>query len=167
MAGLDHTQPGEGILIQMLTPEVGEIAATSPAHALEQATMRACTNLPAPTSSFIGRAQEVAEVKRLLAGTRLVTLTGAGGCGKTRLAVEVAAANIDKYRDGVWLVELAALAEPDLVPQALAAVLGIREQSDEPLSTTLGRILYDKQILLVIDNCEHLIAAAARLVYLL
>src|SRR6185437_12873063 len=104
------------------------------------------------------------EVKRLLQTERLVTLTGAGGCGKTRLALQVAADLVEAYPDGVWLVELAPLADPDLIPGVVAAALAAREVPGEPILTTLFAALLSRQILLVLDNCEHLIDACARLV---
>ena len=121
-------------------------------------------NLPNAPSSFVGREQELAEVKRALAMTGLLTLTGTGGCGKTRLALEVARDLVGVYPDGVWLVELAPLSDAALVPQAVASVLGVREQSGRSMTQTLSNHLKAKQILLVLDNCEHLIEACARLV---
>jgi predicted ATPase/DNA-binding SARP family transcriptional activator/DNA-binding CsgD family transcriptional regulator len=121
-------------------------------------------NLPAPRSSFVGREQEMLEVKRELAMTRLLTLTGVGGSGKTRLAIEVARELVGAYADGVWLVELAPLVEDALVPQVVAGALGVREQPGQPLTDTLTEALRTKQTLLVLDNCEHLIDAAAHLV---
>src|SRR5439155_25785584 len=88
----------------------------------------AVTNLPIQTTSFIGRSKETADVKTLLTKTRLLTLTGSGGVGKTRLALQVAADVLDEYPDGVWSAELAALSDPDLVPQAIASVLNVREE---------------------------------------
>jgi len=120
-------------------------------------------NLPVPLTSFIGREREIAEVRRLLAGARLLTLTGAGGCGKSRLALQVAAAELERFRHGVWLVELAALADPSLVPQAAASVLRVDEQPGRALSDTLVGYLRPKSLLLVLDNCEHLLAACAHL----
>ena len=96
--------------------------------------------------------------------TRLMTLTGAGGSGKTRLALEVARDLIEAYPDGVWLVELAPLSEEALVPKAVAEALGVPERPQEPIADTLAEVLGDRQLLLVVDNCEHLIEAAARLV---
>lgn len=122
------------------------------------------SNLPAPLSSFVGREQEMAEVRRLLGMTRLLTLAGTGGCGKTRLAVEVGMDVRAYYRDGVWLVELAALADPVLVPQAVASALGVREQSGRPLIETLTTALASRHMLLILDNCEHLIDACVALV---
>jgi predicted ATPase/class 3 adenylate cyclase len=121
-------------------------------------------NLPVQVTSFVGRGREMAEVSRLLAGTRLLTLIGAGGAGKTRLALQVAADVLDNYGDGVWLVELAPLADPALVPQAVATVLGVREESGRPLTAVLADALKDRRALLLVDNCEHLIVACATLV---
>jgi len=120
-------------------------------------------NLPAPRSSFVGRETELRNVKRDLAMTRLLTLTGVGGCGKTRLALEMARELVGAYPDGVWLVELAALSEGALVAQALASVLGMQEQPDRSLTDALVDFLRTKRALLVLDNCEHLVDAVARL----
>ena len=120
-------------------------------------------NLPAPMTSFVGREQEMLEVKRLIPMTRDLTLAGAGGSGKTRLAFEVARDLIGAYPDGVWMVELAPLSEPGLVAQEVAGVLGVTERPGEPPADTLVDFLGDKDMLLVLDNCEHLIEAAARL----
>jgi len=121
-------------------------------------------NLPLPRTSFVGRARELVEVKRTLAMTHLLTLTGAGGSGKTRLALEVARDLVGLYPDGVRLVELASLSEGELVPQEVARVLTVREQPGRPLVETLVDTLQEKEILLVLDNCEHLVEAAAQLV---
>jgi DNA-binding SARP family transcriptional activator len=120
-------------------------------------------HLPLQLTSFIGRQTEMAEVRRQLAAHRLVTLTGAGGCGKTRLAIEVASALLEDYPEGVWFAALAPLANPDLVPQTVAAALGIQEQPDRPLIQTVTEALKPKHLLLVLDNCEHLIEAGAQL----
>jgi predicted ATPase/DNA-binding CsgD family transcriptional regulator len=120
-------------------------------------------NLPQPLTSFVGREQEIAEVKRLLSTTRLLTLTGAGGVGKTRLGHEAAAGLLDAFADGVWIVELAALADGALVPEAVAAVLGVPEEPERSLTATLADTLRTKRLLLVLDNCEHLIEACATL----
>ncbi|MGH2355976.1 MAG: protein kinase domain-containing protein, partial [Chloroflexota bacterium] len=129
----------------------------------------AAHNLPAALSTFVGREREAAEVQRLLRGegdrprARLVTLTGAGGAGKTRLAIHVAASLLGNYPDGVRLVELAPLADAALVPQAVAAALGVRETPGRPVADTLVDTLAPRCLLLVLDNCEHLVAACAAL----
>jgi non-specific serine/threonine protein kinase len=117
--------------------------------------------LPTALTSFIGREQEKAELARLLSVTRLLTLTGVGGCGKTRLALEVARLVSDGYPDGVWFIELAAIADPALVPQAVATTLGIREEPAQPVLTTISTTLKPRRTLLLLDNCEHLLNACA------
>ncbi|MGE5264844.1 MAG: adenylate/guanylate cyclase domain-containing protein, partial [Acidobacteriota bacterium] len=120
-------------------------------------------NLPIQLTSFVGRESDVAEVKRLLSTTRLLTLTGTGGTGKTRLSLAAAADLLDEFADGVWLVELAPVADPNLIPQAVADALGVRESAGRPLKTALSDYVRAKQMLLILDNCEHLIDASARL----
>jgi predicted ATPase/DNA-binding SARP family transcriptional activator len=124
---------------------------------------RPVATLPCPLTSFIGREPQIAEIRRLLQAHRLVTLNGAGGCGKTRLALHVAGELVDEYAGSVWLVEFASLADPALVPQAVATALGVREEPDQPLVITLTRALCSRQLLLVLDNCEHLVDACAHL----
>jgi non-specific serine/threonine protein kinase len=121
-------------------------------------------NLPAARSSFVGREREMAEVERGLASTRLLTLTGAGGSGKTRLALEAACDLVGAYPDGVWLVELAPLSEGALVPKEVAEALGVPERPAQQLDDTLAEVLRDRELLLLVDNCEHLLEATARLV---
>ncbi|RMD95974.1 MAG: adenylate/guanylate cyclase domain-containing protein [Bacteroidetes bacterium] len=120
-------------------------------------------NLPTPLNTFIGRNREIAEVKTLLAEHRLLTLTGPGGCGKTRLAIRVARELPATYEDGLWLTEFAALAEADLVPQAVAFTLGVREQTGRSIHESLVNYLQSRKTLLILDNCEHLITACAQL----
>ena len=120
-------------------------------------------NLPRQLTSFIGRDREIAEVKRLLSTTCILMLTGSGGCGKTRLALQVAADLIDVYADGVWLVELAARGEAEFVPHAVASALGLREAPGRALREILLDYLRTREALLVLDNCEHLITACAEL----
>jgi non-specific serine/threonine protein kinase len=120
-------------------------------------------NLPAQLTSFVGREREIAEVRRLLGTTRLLTVTGPGGAGKTRLVLQVAADLLGDYPDGVCLAELAPLADPELVPQTVALALGVREVASEPILTTLRAHLGPRHLLLVLDNCEHLLDGAARL----
>jgi predicted ATPase/DNA-binding winged helix-turn-helix (wHTH) protein/exonuclease VII small subunit len=121
------------------------------------------SNLPEPLTSFVGRERELVEIKRLLPGKRLLTLVGVGGIGKTRLALQVAAEVMDAYRDGVWLVDLAPLVDPTLVPSALAQALGASESAGRPLIETLCNHLKGRQLLLLLDNCEHLLDACATL----
>jgi non-specific serine/threonine protein kinase len=122
-------------------------------------------NLPAQLTFFVGREKELAEiVTRLRAATRLLTLTGTGGCGKTRLALQVAAELTGDFADGVWLVELAPLTNPELVPDTVAAALGVREESSRPIQATLLAALRSNRVLLILDNCEHLLDASARVV---
>ena len=121
------------------------------------------SNLPLQLSSFVGREKELAEVRRLLQDTRLLTLTGPGGCGKTRLAVVAANELLGRFEDGVWLVELAPLADPSLVPQAVASTLGVRERPGSSLAVALSAYLRTRKLLLILDNCEHLIDACTEL----
>jgi len=120
-------------------------------------------NLPAARTSFVGRQHEIVELKRELTMTRLLSLTGVGGSGKTRLALEVAKVLVGAYPDGVWLVELASLSEGDLLPQAVAKAAGVLERPGQPLTDTLAEYLRAKSVLLVVDNCEHLADSAADL----
>lgn len=121
-------------------------------------------NLFAPRTSLIGREREVADVTRLLRTTRLLTLTGAGGVGKTRLALQVAASVVDQYPHGVWLVELAPLTDGTLVARAVCAALGVPELPDRPPLRGLVRFLGRRHLLLLLDNCEHLVDVCAGLV---
>ena len=136
----------------------GEIAPAAPAP---QPGPR--PQLPVVLTRFIGRAREVAELRELLSGTRLLTIAGAGGSGKTRLALEVARAEMPAYPAGACFVALAALADPALIDQELARALGVREGQGAPLRDQLAGYLATRRLLLVLDNCEHLIDACARL----
>lgn len=176
MAPLRPDLPAEQALLTQLTVSTAPPRLPAPAPARR-------TNLPAPLTSFIGRAQEVAEVGQLIVHKRLVTLTGVGGVGKTRLAVEVAkafvmtptksAANglLHPFPDGIWLVELAALTTPGahaaldigLLVQTIMLTLKRPEQAGSTTGDGLQQYLADKQLLLVLDNCEHLVAACAAL----
>lgn len=125
--------------------------------------MAAPNNLPQRLTTFIGREREKDAVVRLLGRSRLLTLTGTGGSGKTRLALEVASCVGDEYPQGVWLVELASISDPALPVQEVAALLGVREEPGKPLLDTLAAFLRPAQTLLVLDNCEHLVEACATL----
>jgi hypothetical protein len=121
------------------------------------------SNLPSQLTSFVGRERELADVQSLLGRSRMVTLVGVGGTGKTRLMLEAAAPLVDRYRDGVWLVELAPVIDPGLVIQEVAHALGVQEQPGQRLIDTEIAYLRDTDLLLLLDNCEHLIAAVADL----
>ena len=126
--------------------------------------VKACRhNLPAQLTSFIGREKEIAEVKRLLNEKRLVTITGAGGTGKTRLSLQVADNLLEAFPDGVWLVELAPLSDPKLLPQVVGTAFGLREQRGRSMQAALTDFLREKDLLLILDNCEHMVDACASL----
>lgn len=120
-------------------------------------------NLPVQLTSFIGRERELAEVKRLLGSTRLLTLTGSGGTGKTRLSLQVGAESLEQYHDGVWFVEFGTIEDAALVIEAVAGALDLRQEPERSLVATLSGFLRNKQLLLIFDNCEHVVAACARL----
>ncbi|HEY9525766.1 MAG TPA: adenylate/guanylate cyclase domain-containing protein [Anaerolineales bacterium] len=120
-------------------------------------------NLPIPLTSFIGRAREIADARQLLSNAHLLTLVGPGGTGKTRLSLQLAADRLPSFTDGVWFIELAPLVDPLLVPQMIAAVFELRELQNIPTLEIVTDYLRAKEILLILDNCEHLIAACAGL----
>jgi len=121
------------------------------------------TNLPIPLTSFIGRTREMARMKYMLSQVRLVTLTGPGGSGKTRLAIQVASDLVDSFRDGVWWVDFAPLIDEALVPQTIAKAVGVQEVRNIPIIETLVNYLRNRNMLLVLDNCEHLVGSISRL----
>ena len=121
-------------------------------------------NLPTQLTSFIGRENEIAEVKQELESHRLVTLTGSGGTGKTRLSLQVAADLLEHFDHGVWFVELAPLTDPDLIPQTILSTIGISEQPGNTPLEILKEYLHEKKALIVLDNCEHVIEASAQVV---
>ena len=131
---------------------------------LRTANTAVAQRLPVQLTSFVGRAAEMTDVRRILADNRLVTLTGAGGVGKTRLALEVAGRMMGECRDGVWYVDLAPIIDPDLVPVAVARALGLPDQPGRSTMETLLRFIGDRQMLVVLDNCEHLLDACAALI---
>lgn len=120
-------------------------------------------NLPVQLTSFIGRTREIEIVSTLLSKNRLVTLTGAGGCGKSRLAIKVAARVASHYEDGVWLADLAPLSNPQRIPHTLATALSIPEEANVPVEEAVLKSVKDKKVLIILDNCEHLIAECSRL----
>src|SRR6185436_12294157 len=119
-------------------------------------------NFPTQLTSFIGRESEIVEVKQELEAHRLVTLTGSGGTGKTRLSLQVAADLLEKFDHGVWFVELAPLTDPDLIPQTIHSTIGISDQPNKTPLEILKEYLHEKKMLIVLDNCEHLIEASAQ-----
>jgi len=145
--------------VRTLDAEGRTLAAVAPAR---QAPPQAATNLPAPVSDFIGRETELRELRGLLRHNRLVTLVGTGGIGKTRLGLEAARATLEEFPDGVWLAELAPLTDSDLVASAVNTALGLQSGAGRWTSERLAAALRGRRLLLVLDNCEHLIGAAAR-----
>ena len=120
-------------------------------------------NLTQQLNSFIGRERELAEIKQMLASNRLVTLLGMGGIGKSRLSTQLAAEVLDDFPDGVWFVELAALTDADSVPQAVASVLGVKEEAGRPVVEALTKYVRDLQLLIILDNCEQVVHGCADL----
>jgi predicted ATPase/DNA-binding XRE family transcriptional regulator len=125
------------------------------------------SNLPSLLTSFIGREDEQREVVNLLKQNRLVTLAGAGGMGKTRLAIQVGQQLLQDYPDGVWFIPLDSFSNPSRIPQTVASVFGIREVADRQVTETLKNVLHRKTMLLILDNCEHLLDACTQLIMLL
>ena len=156
------TIPGRGYRLALtLETDSGASPASMPKAAPTPAARR--HNLPVQLSSFVGRDHEIGEIRSLLGAARLVTLTSTGGTGKTRLSLQVATQLIDNYPDGVWFVELAPLVDERLVPQAVASVLGVIEEAGRPVLDALEKYVPDRQLLLILDNCEHLGRACAEL----
>ena len=136
-------------------------AMAAPAANRSAAAGKSTNNLPVEMTSFIGRDKEVADVKGLLKTTRLLTLTGSAGTGKTRLLLRVAADLIGEFPDGVWLAELAPILEPRLLVQSVATALNVREEPGKPLLQTVAQAIGNREMLLLLDNCEHVLDAAA------
>ncbi len=145
-------------------PSKTNFGRTEPSPPILSIPIQPPNNLPAQLTRFIGREHDLSEVKKWLIDYRLVTLTGPGGCGKTRLALQIASDLRLAYEHGVWLVEFAPLSDPALITQAVAAALGVREYPGVELSQTVFEYLSSRHILLVFDNCEHLITDIARFV---
>ena len=144
-------------LYQLIAPDLSQDF--PPIQSLNQSP----NNLPIQLTSFIGREKEIAEINSALESARLVTLTGSGGTGKTRLSQEVGAQLLTNFQHGVWLVELAPLSDESQIIPALAQVFGLQELPFNPLAKLMEDYLRDKKLLLILDNCEHLITASARL----
>jgi predicted ATPase/DNA-binding winged helix-turn-helix (wHTH) protein len=148
------TVPGRGYRFT-LEPEIEEAASRAlPARR---------HNLPAQLTSFIGREAEIAEVRQCLAAQRLVTLTSVGGTGKSRLSLQVASQVVEEFADGAWFVELAPVADERRVPHAVASVLGVKEEAGRPVIEALVKYVGDREILVILDNCEHVVRACAEL----
>ena len=146
------------------------LGASLPGEIPSRDTLRLLTsrhNLPLQLSSFIGRNQEIFDLSRLLDSSRLVTVTGVGGSGKTRLALETARASMESFPDGVWFVELAPLSDPSLVTSLVAATLGLIQEQDRSVEDALVAYLRDRKAMLLLDNCEHLIDRVAGMVEVL
>src|SRR5208283_4813144 len=167
LSGVDLLDLGPRRLRDVPTP-VGVFQVRAPGLRAEFPPLRALDtspgNLRRAATSFIGRASEVAEVEAALRAHRLVTLTGVGGVGKTRLATEVAARLADVFPDGVWFFELAAVTDPAAIPDAVAAVLGITQQPGRSMGDSVAAALEGRLRMLVFDNCEHVLDAAADLI---
>lgn len=171
------TIPGRGYQFTLLADNAHDPgdAAPSPRDAEQGADSAASApaamvypnNLPRQLTSFIGRENDLAAIETLLARTRLLTLIGSGGCGKTRLCLQLAANTAEQFPDGAWFLELAPLTDPSLIFQAVAIALGVKEEPGKPLSQTLVEHVKHKRLLLLIDNCEHLLDACATVVDLL
>ena len=148
------TIPGRGFRFTLPLEQADAPSSTLPARN---------HNLPAQLNSFIGREREIAEVRELFGTARLVTLTSVGGTGKTRLSLKVAEQSLDSHPDGVWFVELAPLADQQRVPQAVASVLGVKEEAGRPIVEALAKYVKDRRLLIILDNCEHMVQACAEL----
>ncbi len=161
--GVDPSPETEALYRSLLR----EVHGTKPARDVVWSTSAADlppNNLPAQLSTFVGRDRELQEIRKLLEGDRLVTLTGSGGSGKTRLALEVAGRSLATHADGSWFVDLAPLTDEALVARSVAAAVGVVEQQPRALIDTLVDHLRQREAILVVDNCEHVLAAAATLV---
>ncbi|MFZ5856542.1 MAG: ATP-binding protein [Chloroflexota bacterium] len=134
-----------------------------PEQPVSSLPVKPLTNLPSLLTNFIGREKEQAEIIQSLNKHRLVTLTGSGGVGKTRLAIEVGEQILGNYINGIWLAELASLKDPTLLPQTITALFGLVTQSNTPITEVLINFLRNKSTLLILDNCEHLLNTCAQL----
>ncbi len=161
-APADRPQTAAELAKELAAPVGAPAAAPARAGARAEVPKRP-HNLPYAMTSFVGRGAQLVEVRSWLARTRLVSLVGPGGIGKTRLALEVALNELDSYEHGAWIVELAPLADPESLVQAVASTLGVRAQGERTVLETLEGWLRDKRLLVILDNCEHLVAACAQL----
>jgi len=165
-----ETVPGKGYRFVVPVEVIPQSPAREPSELMAASARRFDThghNLPADLTSFVGRRRELLELPGMLTSSRLLSLTGAGGVGKTRLALRLARNLVNEFRDGVWLIDLAPLSLPDLVPQTIATALGIREGAHRSARDVLLDTLRERELLLVLDTCEHLIESCAELVEVL
>jgi predicted ATPase/class 3 adenylate cyclase len=175
VAALVGSRLPEGITLRELgSMRLRDLASPERIHQVMHATLRekfpalrtleaTPNNLAQQLTTFVGRKRELEEVRALLNNTRLLTLSGAGGIGKTRLSQQLAAEVLDDFPDGVWFVELAPLSDPRLVPQSVAFVLGVKEEAGHPVVEALVKYGKDRRLLVILDNCEHLVQACAEL----
>ncbi len=161
----DRYQSVEEFRIDLQRVLAPEAPADTSISSIKRPVQEARHNLPVQLTSFVGREREMAELRELISNNRLITLTGTGGCGKTRLSLQIAADLVEDYPDGVWFVEFAPIANPRLVPDVVARVLQVQEEPDSPPLQTLSTYLKDKRILLLLDNCEHLAEACSELTH--
>ena len=166
--GVEASDESRQLYRDILEGRVRPVAPASPQPtvgtaraAVHRTASRRRHNLPVQLSSFVGREREMLEIERLLGRSRTLTLTGPGGAGKTRLAIEAASAQMGGYGAGVWFVDLASVSEPALVIQAIADVFDVREQEGTPLERLVIRHVGEQTLLIVLDNCEHLVDACA------
>ncbi len=171
---VDGALPVDASLRDLGTVRLRDLASTEHIYQLLHTHLRADfpalrslestpNNLTQQLNSFVGRERELAEIKQMLASNRLVTLLGMGGIGKSRLSTQLAADVLDDFPDGVWFVELAALTDPSLVPQAAASVLGVKEEAGSPVIDALIRYVHDLRMLIILDNCEQVVHGCANL----
>jgi len=163
-AGAITTLPGYGYRLTAARHAAPGAAEVAPLPGVSGVPLRSRHNLPDPRTRFIGREAALADLARLLPSTRLLTLTGIGGCGKTRLALQFAQQQLAAFTDGVWFVDLAPLKDAQRVASTCAAVLGLREEGDRPLMQRLLEHLAARRTLLVLDNCEHVIDGVVEMV---
>jgi predicted ATPase/predicted Ser/Thr protein kinase len=149
--------------VQSAAEFANDLRASEMVPAIPERRRSSGNNLPQQLTRFIGRQREIVEIRQSLTRTRLLTLSGPGGIGKTRLALQVAASSLQEYDDGVWFVEFASLIDPGLVPHTVAATLGVSEERGRSITDTVVDYLKGRRLLLVLDNCEHLITACAQL----
>jgi predicted ATPase/DNA-binding SARP family transcriptional activator/DNA-binding CsgD family transcriptional regulator len=161
--GIEPSAPARALKEEIASGRFPPDSAHSLDHSSKEKADPHPFGLSVPRTSFVGRGHELTKIKRALGMTRLLTLTGTGGSGKTRLALEVATELAGAYPDGIWFVELAGISEAELLPQVVAAALGVGEQPGRSRAQACADVLLDKRALLVADNCEHVVEATARL----